>query len=693
MSELLLEVGCEELPASFVDKAVADLKDLLVKGLDELGIRTSDPITYSTPRRLIVSFPTLALRQEDSEKDQRGPSVKAAFDAEGNPTQALLGFCRGQGIEVSALRNDGQYVWFTKKLIGRPTTELLAELLPKAITSLSFEKSMRWGASRLRFARPIRWILACFNSQPVTFDIEGVAASNLSRGHRFYSPAPFVATGLEQLISELRSRSVEPDVAVRRKLIVDGSKAVADGTPQLSDGLIDENSQLTEWPTQIAGNFPAAYLALPEAVLVTTMAKHEKMFPVRDSSGKLTNQFVFTRNSGVDADVRRGCEWVLNARMNDAKFFYEQDAKWSLDDFLAKTSEILFQAQLGTVRRRADRLSNLAAEIAKMTGASSEEIEFARQAGLYAKADLGTGLVSELSSLQGVIGGEYARRDGKSEAVAFAIGAHYDPTQCSPETASGRTAARVLLADQLDKLAGYLGLGLEPTGSSDPFGLRRAVTFLIETAWNWNAAMPPCDQLLEAALNEYRKQEILLNEDGAYAAMTDIFLARYPVLVDAVRHDVLEAALLREMRWEVTLPRQVKLRIGILSALVEDANLVQTATRPMNIVAAAKKKGLEYAWEDPLGKIEPDKLDSAEGVQLLMVLKQQEETLFKAAHSEDSATIKALIGALVEPINRFFGNTMVMAEDESVRYQRLSLCHAASLQLLAAGDFTKLLGV
>ena len=693
MSELLLEVGCEELPASFVAKALQDLKELLTKGLDDLGIRQSEPVVFATPRRLIVSFPVLAARQQDSEKEQRGPSVKAAFDADNNPTPALLGFCRGQGIEVSELRTEEQYVWFTKKIAGRPTTELLAELLPKAITSLTFEKSMRWGASRLRFARPIRWILATFDDNVIPFEIEGVQSSNLSRGHRFYAPETFEATRLDSLISQLRTKFVEPDVDVRKTLIVEGAGKVATGTPELSAGLIDENSQLTEWPTAVSGSFPEAYLDLPESVLVTAMAKHEKMFPVRSADGKLINEFVFTRNSGVDGDVRRGCEWVLNARFNDAKFFFEQDAKLNFEQFLAKTEDILFQAQLGTVRQRADRLAKLAGEIAFLTGAGADEIEYARQAGLFAKADLASGLVSELSSLQGVIGGEYALREGMPAEVAAAIGSQYDFSSCDPETSAGRTGLILVLADQLDKLAGYLGLGLEPSGSSDPFGLRRAVTYLIEVAWLWKGNLPSYDDLLGVALSIYSEQEVSLDAAAAKKSLGDIFAARYPVLLESTRHDILEAAILRNVPTELANPQRVVVRSLLLTRFIQNPTAVQTATRPMNIVSAATKKGLAFEATTPLELLDPAKLDSPEGTQLFMVLKEQNSVLEGAVATGDIDTIWTLLNVLIDPITRFFDNTMVMAEDESVRFQRLSLCQAASHQLLSAGDFTKLVGV
>ena len=481
MPELLLELGCEELPASFVRKAYGDLQSAITSRLDETGIAFGAAQSLGTPRRLIVRVEDVTERQPDVEKDQRGPGLTAAFDADGNPTKALEGFCRSQGASISDLRKEGDYVWLTKTIAGKPTVEVLSTLLPDAIKALSFDKSMRWGTLRMRFARPIRWILAAFDSHPISFEIDGIQAGIESRGHRFNYPENFVAKTFDQLVSQLRNREVEPDPAVRESRIREGALSVAGGKPDMPDALVDENVFLTEWPTAIEGAFRTEFLELPVPVLVIAMAKHEKMFPVRDDREQLTNKFVSIRNGGVDEVVKDGNAWVLNARFNDAKFFYDEDRKHSLQDFLEKTRAIVFQDKLGTVRQRAYRLAELGKKVASATGAGAEEQEMAEKAGLYAKADLPTGLVSELPALQGLIGGEYARREGLPDAVCWAIASHYDLARNPKVDCEGvRTAVRLSIADQLDKLVGYLGIGQAPSGSSDPYGLRRAATILIE---------------------------------------------------------------------------------------------------------------------------------------------------------------------------------------------------------------------
>lgn len=691
MSELLLEVGCEELPASFVRRAYTDLLESVTSLLSEAGVVESPGIAMGTPRRLVVSFSNLKDRQEDQVKEVRGPGINAAFAADGTPSKAALGFCRSQGVEPESLRRDDQYVWATKTLVGRPTSEILTEVLPKAIRSLAFDKTMRWGHSRMRFARPIRWILAGFGGTSLDFEIEGVKAGTTSFGHRFYAPEPFEAKTFEALIAGLRERKVELDPQARRDLIVENAKKVAGGTPDLTESLIEENAFLTEWPTPIQGSFKSEFLDLPQAVLVTAMAKHEKMFPVRDEFGKLTNHFVFVRNSGTDQAVREGSEWVLNARFNDAKFFYAEDSKHDLDYFLELTDGIIFQEKLGTVRKRADRLSKLSEWIALNTGAMGREIEFARTAGLYAKADLSTGLVSELASLQGIIGGAYARRQGFFGSIAWAIETQYDiskntdPGDCSGE----RAALRLAMADQLDKLAGYLGIGKEPSGSSDPFGLRRAATILIEAAWMWHEALPNFDAMFGKAVSNYVDQGISLDEAAARKALHSIFASRYSAMLPEIRRDLLEAAMLQVDGPAVLMPRAVKCRTECLKVLGNDTAFIQTARRPLNIVASAKRDGIPFDALDPLHNLNAAALESAEGFALLEVLKAQQDELAEATKGESVQDIVTLVRRLSDPINRFFDNTMVMADAPEVRYARLTLMQATSHQLLTAGDFSK----
>ncbi|MBX3118085.1 MAG: glycine--tRNA ligase subunit beta [Fimbriimonadaceae bacterium] len=688
MPDLLLELGVEELPATFVKKAYTDLAQNIETRLTEANIPfTQGNPPIGTPRRLIVHFSDVADRQPDQVKEQRGPALAAAFDADGNPSKAMEGFCRGQGVDPGQAEKRDGYVWVTKTIPGRPTLEVLSEVLPASIRGLNFDKSMRWGASKMRFARPIRWILASFGGSVVPFDVEGVQAGLESRGHRFYSPDAFGAKSYEELVNGLLSRKVEPDPAEREKTIREVATISASGTAEMPDALVAENVFLTEWPTPIEGSFKTSYMDLPVSVLVTAMAKHEKMFPIRDSNGKLTNKFIFIRNSGEDETVRAGTEWVLNARFNDAKFFFDEDKKHSISAFLDKCEGIVFQEKLGSVRQRADRLAKLASLVAQESGGPEEEIEFAATAGLYAKADLSTGLVSELASLQGVVGGEYMRREGFPDAACHAVASHYDlgKNPNPPNCAGSRTAVRLQMADQLDKLAGYLGLGLIPTSSSDPFGLRRAVTLLIEAAWMMPGMTSDYQDLLTKASEIYRGQGHELDLSKTLTAAKELFVARYVNLFPDAEKDHLDAAIQADDPSRAFNPEAVKFGLECVKLIADDIPLIQTATRPINIVSAAEQKGIGFEKLAPLQSLDRTALDSAEGLSLALALDE--------ANAADKSTPGKMVAALRKlqgPINAFFDSTMVMVEDEKVRTARLTLLQAARIQLLQACDFTKI---
>lgn len=691
MPELLFELGVEELPASAIRRAYTQLEAEILKRLGEAGLSVGSSQSVGTPRRLIVSILDVAPRQEDSVKAMRGPGLKAAYGADGAPTGALQGFCRGQGVEVSAVRDDGEYVWVDKQIAGRLTSELLSEILPESVKALNFDKTMRWGENRMRFARPIRWILAAFGGVHVPVSIEGVESALLSRGHRFEHPETFQASTVEMLVAELRARMVEPDPLVREQRIRSGALEKASGSPDLKPELVEENVFLTEWPTAIEGEFKESYLELPESVLETAMAKHERFFPVRNSAGGFTNRFISIRNGGEDDTVRSGNAWVLNARFNDAKFFFDEDKKKTLADFLQMTERMMFQEKLGSVRKRADRLSKLAGLIAAKTGGTAKEIALAEQAGLYCKADLSTGLVSELTSLQGVIGGEYARRDGFPEPVCHAIAAQYDLGRAGDlETPGGRTAVRLLVADQLDKLVGYLGLGLEPTGSSDPYGLRRAVTFLIEAAWAWPTVWPAYGELVADAIGLY---EEAFDATQISRALSSIFVGRYEAMLPEVRYDVRAAATTSS---PVDDPQAVRFRVDVMTHAAKDTALIQTASRPYNIVAAAVKKG-EYEPLEPshhncivVGSLfdgfDDSKLESAEGVKLAA----DARGVVGALHGRDAHATFGLLKSLQTPINEFFDTTMVNADDPAVKQARLGLVDRVMTILRVGGEFTEL---
>lgn len=647
------------MPASAVDRATQDFLEQVTNRLTEAGLSFEKARVLGTPRRIILAIDSIPSQQADRTEEMRGPRSQAAFDDSGAPTKALEGFCKGQGIEPTHITIRDDYVWVTKSIPGKPTIDLLSDILPDSLKALKFDKTMRWGLQKARFIRPIRWILASLDNQLISFNLFDVPSGLTSRGHRFMAPKEFTPSSWENHLSLLREHFVEPDPAERRNRIVSEAKSISSGTPDLPESLVNENVHLNEWPIAHEGTFAEEFLTLPDPVLVTAMAKHERFFPVRDQNGKILNKFISIRNNGTEANVKAGNEWVLNARFNDARFFYNEDQKRKLADFLDDTEQMLFQDQLGTVRLRADRLANLTAEVNKALGGTNDED--ARNAGLYAKADLSTGLVSELSSLQGIVGGEYALREGFSPAVSQAIGAQY----ALPEelTEQNRLGVALLIADQVDKLAGFLGIGLIPKGSSDPFGIRRAAGLAIQATWlgahnlNFNA-------LIENASREYEKQGVILDITNAETALAELFQGRYESLLPEVAHDVHDAAALMGTWNDLSLPNEYLSRTNQLTEFKKFPEHIQTYTRPLNILAAARAKA-------PIDQVQ---FDSSQ-------LTPEGKALYNAVLNHQD---------LKEPIHNFFETTMINDEDPKIKARNLSLLQMVETQLLKIGDFTKL---
>ena len=706
MPELLLEIGCEELPASFVQKAYQQLEKEVVSRLCDANIAIGASSSLGTPRRLIVSIKGIGPQQPDSEKIQRGPSLKAAYDADGNPSKALMGFCRSQNINPDNVYKEGDYVWVKLKIEGKPTSEILQTLLPDSIRALHFPKTMRWAHTKLRFARPLRWILASFGDgsthQIIPFEIEGISSGGRSFGHRFIAPEKFEAHTFDELVAGLRERSVEPDADVRKKMILEGAEKVCSGNAALDEDLLDENAFLTEWPRVLEGSFKEEFLELPAPVLTTAMAKHERFFPVYDGDGKLINKFLSVYNNGEADTVREGNEWVMTAKFMDASFFYNEDNKLSLEQFLAKTEGINVHQKLGTILQKSERVSKLAKYIAEAEGSSADESKEAYQAGLYAKADLPTGLVGELASLQGIIGGIYAKRDGFSDSVCEAIRDQYSLS--SVLESESRVAAYLFIAEQIDKLAGYLGVGLVPKGSSDPFGLRRAANHLILAHSCLGKHSKGYLSYFEFAFEQYNKQEIQIDSSKAKGLLSEILESRYrsmfglnengaATLIESkseetgvISAETIDAVLSGLSDSDLYSPKVVMMRLICMyqaSKSSDLSNFVQAATRSMNIVQSAEKKGIHIP--DEIGS-----LDSEAGKKLKSKLENVSQLVNELEKERDAAGLLKTLVQLEEVIHDFFETTMIMVEDEKVRDARLALLKKCSDLFFKAGDFSKL---
>lgn len=658
MPHLVVEIGCEELPAHSVESAISQFAENMMEGLRAANLLPTDdaPKMAGTPRRIIFGLNGIVERQPDERVSKRGPAAKSAFSEDGTPAPPLIGFCKSLGIDPSQVEIRDDYAWADVTILGKSAEELLCEIIPTAIQGISFSKTMRWGAGRMRFSRPLRWILAVFDNKPLKFQVESVESGAESKGHRFHSPGSFSASSFDELMDSLKSRQVEADLQRRKELVVSQARACSPNV-LLTEELIDENVNLCEWPIAIAGTFRDEFSTLPRPVLVTAMAKHERFFPIQNGDGSLTNQFVSITNGGEVETVRRGNEWVLNARFNDAKFFYDEDSKTSLSEFLERTERIVFQEKLGTIRQRAERLASLSKQIAEKAGISPEDVALAEIAGRFAKADLSTGLVSELPSLQGKVGGEYARQDGMPAAICDAIYSHYFPEP------SEILASVVMCADQADRLAGYLGIGEIPSGSSDPFAIRKAMTMLIDAQMNREFNSSIVDWVLAAA-EGYRKQNIsIVSNDEIEVSLLEILQSRYEAMFSEIGYDVREAVWASQAKSTVS---NFVETCKVVTKFVNDVRFVRAAKRPANILAAAKKKGFE----------------PGNAVDQSLFEHESEGQLF--------AKVNAPLEELVEPIDAFFDGVMVMTEDSAKRNNRLTLLSMIDARFKQLADFSKI---
>lgn len=490
MPNVLLEVGTEELPARFVEPARLQLEQALRDTLRGEGLGAASVRSWATPRRLAVLAAGVPDRQPDVEREVRGPAAHAAFDAAGRPTAAALGFARSQGVPVESLEvrstPGGEYVFAKVSVPGRPAAEVLRELLPRVVASLQFPKTMRWGNHDLRFARPIRWLVALLDDQVVPFELAGVWSGRWTYGHRQLAPGPHEISDAAKYEEVTRRAWVMADRTSRREEVVRQVQACARKAEgweaELPEELVDEVTDLVEWPTAFLGWFDPEFLHLPEPVLVTVMRHHQRYFPVR-RDGALLNAFVGVRNgdqAGLDL-VREGNEWVLRARLVDARFFYQEDRKRTLEEWAQRLESVTFHEKLGSLQEKVERLERLCRWLAQQVSLSADEASSLERAARLCKADLATHLVGEFPELQGVAGAIYARLDREPSEVCEAIEEHYRPRASGDEPARSTLGALLAVAERADTLVGFVGVGIVPSGSQDPYGLRRAAGGLLET--------------------------------------------------------------------------------------------------------------------------------------------------------------------------------------------------------------------
>jgi glycyl-tRNA synthetase beta chain len=681
--ELLLEIGTEEIPAGFLQKALKDMEEMAEAMFLENRLPFDKIKAMGTPRRLCLWVSGLSEKQDDIVIEKLGPAHKVAFDEQGNPTKAALGFAKGQGVdfgEIETVTTDkGEYLCVRKTAVGVASTDLLPSLLVKLITSLPFRKSMRWSAYDFRFARPIHWILALFGGEIVSFSIEDIASGRTSYGHRFMSNRPFDVVGYDEYMQKTREHHIFVDPAERREIIlreIEKAAASINGKALADPELLDTVTFLVEYPNAICGSFSPDYLLLPREVLITSMMTHQKYFPVVAEDDRLLPNFV-TVNNTLPRDpsvVRRGNEKVIRARLSDANFFFQEDQKVSLDQRIEGLKQVIFHTKLGTSFEKVGRFQALAAMIAdRLKPELKANVD---RVAWLAKADLDTQMVGEFSELQGVMGREYALLAGEKPVVAKAIYEHYLPIAAGgvlPETDEGSI---VSIADKMDTIVGFFGVNLIPSGTADPYALRRQAIGIINIILNRDYIIR-IDELIDWSLG-ILNQKLLREIPEIKADVLDFFRGRFEsqMIAQGYAYDVVDAVLATR-DWDLV---QCLKKIKAMGSFKSD---------PVFDPFAATFKRVENIVKDfSGGSVKPALFEAEAEVELYRIFRETKE---KASHFIDEGDYTSCLremAALKAPVDSFFESVLVMAKNESVKYNRLSLLEEISALFHKIADFS-----
>lgn len=690
----VLEIGTEEMPARFAGQIIEQATRGAAKLLADARVAVERVECYTTPRRIILGLSGLAPRQASLDVELRGPAVRIAFDASGKPTKALEGFARSVGVSLESIErrgtDSGEYVFARKTDQGKPTAEVLASVFPALIDTLTFPKAMRWGDHDYRFGRPIRWILALLGDDVVDFAYHDITSGRATYGHRTLAPGAIEVPSSEAFAEALESAGVMYDQAKRAERITAGTRALAaaiGGVPVIDTELLDEVVNLVEWPTPFAGAFDPAYLELPEACVTTPMVDHQRYFPVRDGEGRLMAAFIGVRNGGdrsIDA-VRAGNERVLAARLADAKFFFEEDMSSSLVSRVEKLKGVVFQEKLGTMHAKAIRVGQLVAKLL----AGSTAAAMAEPAALLAKADLLTSVVREFTELQGVMGREYALRQGIEPELAEAIYEHYLPRFTGDALPVSQLGAALSVADKIDTIVGYFGIGLIPSGSVDPYALRRQAAGVLAVYVDARYVYG-LDSLVEDAARLYVDAGVIdeASVDGLVRQVMEFIATRLKVSMEeaGVRYDIADAAIAAG----IGMPACTWERAWAVTSVAGEPwfeALATAASRVRNISTHAA--GAQFT---PGLFIEPAEFE------LHKAMVDLEDEVRPSVESRMSGFIdrNAYSSALgrtseiVSAINQYFEAVMVMADDAEVRANRLGMLKVLHNTLSLAVDMSKI---
>lgn len=682
--ELFLEIGCEEIPAGFIPKATAEMKAIITRELAAARLTFSEIKTLATPRRLALVVTGIPAVQPDAEISATGPSLKAAYDPSGKPTKAAEGFARGQSVDVADLQtistDKGEYLYVCKQVTGRPTHEILAEVLPALVANISFKKSMRWGEQEVRFARPIHWIVALFDGTVVPFSFGTIESGKLSRGHRFMANTTFPVSNFAGYLDECERHFIIPDPEKRKEIIRREAHRVATaaGGHLLPDEeLLEQVTYLVEYPSAVHGTFSSEFLMVPKEVLITSMRSHQRYFSIVDAHGGLLPGFITINNTLTEdpSVVVKGNERVLRARLSDARFFFEEDKKISLDERVESLKKVVYQQKLGTSFEKMERFKLLAEGLAVQLNPAVKV--HASRAAWLCKADLVSGMVGEFPEVQGIMGREYALLEGESTEVANAIAEHYLPTQAGGELPASDCGAFVSIADKLDTICGCFGVGLIPTGAADPYALRRATIGIIAIILDKGYRLS-LRKLIEQSL-ELLSAKLTRPKEQVAIDVLEFFRARFiNLLGNQFAVDAVDAAIAAEFDDLV----DVKARISALAEFKTHPDFEPLAVafkRVGNII----KGGVDAPVDPSLFQ------DNAEGAlyEAIQTVKISADKLLSSGAWLDALTT---IATLRGPVDSFFDKVMVMADEQQVRTNRLALLTTIARLVGKVADFSKI---
>ncbi len=684
-AELFLELGTEEIPAGFIPQALKDIQNLLCKELETARIKYGEIRTFATPRRLTISIADVARQQQRQELELTGPPARIAFDADGQPTKAAEGFARTNGVSVGELKTitteKGDYLFLSKVIEGGQSVEQLPEILPRVIGKIPFKKSMRWKDLDIRFVRPVHWIVATFGGEIIPFTFGDLQSGNLSRGHRFMAPEEFTVSGAADYIVKAEQHAVIPQIEKRRQLIEEQLAGLAKklgGKINPDDALLDEVCFLVETPQALAGTIEERFLQLPPELLITSMREHQRYFTLIDEQGQLLPHFItvantLTKDPGI---VVAGNERVLKARLSDAMFFWQEDQKSQLETRLELLKKVIYQAKLGTSFEKVGRFTELATGLAQQF--APQTVDLTKRAATLAKCDLETGMVYEFPELQGIMGREYALLEGEDPRVATAIYEHYLPVQAGGELPGDDVGAFVSLADKIDTICGCFSVGLIPTGTADPYALRRNAIGILA----------------------------IILERGYPLSIPDL-VSRSVQLLEAKRQrpaeeiisDVINFIRLRLVNMLSTQSYPPDVIDAVLSAsFVEPVDALERITA----LSALKKRDdfepLTIAFKR-VGNIIKDGLDQP--VDLNLLIDDCEKNLFDSLQEArdqvagfnsagDYAQTLEAIARLREPVDAFFDSVMVMVDDEAIKNNRLALLTSIAGLFKGIADFRRI---